>query len=103
MNNVTPQSGFSRFLPIVALIAICWLVFGLDTLVWHGRLAQHGIIPRHLNGLMGIVWALFPACLFQHLAANRLPLLILGGIICGRSRAEFALVTSGRAYSLAAD
>ena len=68
-------------------------MLGLDSLFWHGRLTQHGIVPRHLNGLMGIVWAPFLHASLNHLAANTLPLLILGGIICGRSRAEFAVVT----------
>ena len=29
----------------------------------------------------------------EHLAANTLPLLILGGVICGRSKSEFVVVT----------
>jgi membrane associated rhomboid family serine protease len=93
MNNETRPSWLGRFIPIVVLTGICWLVLGLDSLIWHGRLAQHGIIPRHLSGLTGIVWAPFLHASFRHLAANTLPLLILGAIICGRSRGEFAVVT----------
>jgi membrane associated rhomboid family serine protease len=93
MNNETRPSWLTRFIPIVALTGTCWLIFGLDSLIWHGRLTQHGIVPRHLNSLPGIVWAPFLHASFRHLAANTLPLLILGGIICGRSRAEFAVVT----------
>ena len=93
MNSETQSSWFTRFIPIIALTATCWLVFGLDSLVWHGRLTQHGIVPRHLSGLTGIVWAPFLHASFRHLVANTLPLLILGAIICGHSRTEFALVT----------
>jgi membrane associated rhomboid family serine protease len=93
MTNDTRTSWLSRFVPIIALTAICWLVLGLDNFIWHGRLAQHGIIPRHIGSITGIVWAPFLHASARHLAANTLPLLILGGIICGRSRSEFAVVT----------
>ena len=84
-----------RFTPILALTAVCWLVFALNSLVWHGRLIQYGIMPRHLYSLWGILWAPFLHGSFQHLAANTLPLLILGGMVCIRGRAEFAVVTIG--------
>ncbi len=84
-----------RFTPILALTATCWLVFGLNALVWKGRLLQYGIVPRHLQGLPGILWAPFLHASYGHLTANTLPLLVLGAIICGRSRTEFAAVTAG--------
>ena len=93
MDNETREPWFARFLPIVGLTALCWLVFGLDRLIWQGHLTQHGIVPRHLSGLAGIAWAPFLHASFRHLAANTLPLLVLGAIICGRSRAEFVTVT----------
>ena len=81
-----------RFTPIVTLVALCWLVFVVNNLLWNGRLDQYGIIPRHLGSLPGILWAPLLHGSFTHLAANTVPLLILGGIICGRSKAEFAAV-----------
>jgi membrane associated rhomboid family serine protease len=82
-----------RFTPIIMLTAICWLVLLLNQLIWQGHLAQYGITPRHLDGLTGIIWAPFLHASVRHLAANTLPLLILGGILCGRSKTEFAVVT----------
>jgi membrane associated rhomboid family serine protease len=82
-----------RFLPIIALTAFCWLVLGLNNLIWQGNLVQHGIAPRHLNGLLGIIWAPFLHASVAHLTANTLPLLVLGAIMCGRSTTEFAVVT----------
>ena len=82
-----------RFTPIIMLTAICWLVLMLNDLIWQGRLDQYGITPRHLGGLTGIIWAPFLHASVRHLAANTLPLLVLGGILCGRSRSEFAVVT----------
>jgi membrane associated rhomboid family serine protease len=86
---------FKRFTPIITLTAVCWLVFVLNNLIWQGQLARHGIIPRHLDGLSGILWAPFLHASFQHLAANTVPLLILGAIVCARSKGEFAVVTVG--------
>jgi membrane associated rhomboid family serine protease len=84
-----------RITPILALTAACWLVFALNNLVWQGHLDQHGIIPRHLAGLTGIIWAPFLHASFQHLAANTVPLLVLGAIICARGKGEFVVVTVG--------
>jgi membrane associated rhomboid family serine protease len=86
---------FKRFSSIITLTAVCWLVFGLNGLIGQGHLAQHGIIPRHLGGLFGIIWAPFLHASFQHLAANTVPLLVLGAIVCARGKGEFAVVTVG--------
>ena len=84
---------FKRFTPILAITALCWVVFVINNLLWHGRLSQFGIEPRHLVGLWGILWAPFLHGSLEHLAANTLPLLILGGAICFRSTGEFNIVT----------
>ena len=84
-----------RFTPKITLTALCWVVFVLDNLIWQGNLTQHGIIPRRLDSLTGIIWSPFLHASYQHLAANTLPLLILGGIVCARGKGEFALVTAG--------
>lgn len=89
------RAVLGRFLPAVALTAACWLVFALNTLVWHGHLTQYGITPRHISSLPGIIWAPFLHVSVQHLAANTLPLLILGAILCARSKGEFTTVTVG--------
>jgi membrane associated rhomboid family serine protease len=65
----------------------------LNELAWDGNLVQYGILPRRLRGLIGILWAPFIHASVRHLAANTLPLLVLGAMICGRSRSEFAVVT----------
>jgi len=84
-----------RFTPIITLTAACWLVFVLNNLIWHGQLAQHGIIPRHLGSLTGIIWSPFLHASYRHLAANTVPLLVLGGILCVRGKGEFVAVTVG--------
>ena len=82
-----------RLTPILLLTAVCWLVFLVNNLIWRGHLDQYGITPRQIGSLPGILYAPFLHASYRHLAANTLPLLILGGIICGRSRGEFVVVT----------
>jgi membrane associated rhomboid family serine protease len=82
-----------RFGPILSVTAACWVLFAANNLIWHGQLCRYGIVPRHVDSLAGIIWAPWLHASFHHLAANTVPLLILGGILCGRSRTEFVLVT----------
>ena len=83
-----------RFIPILVLTAVCWLVFLVNNLLWGGYFDQYGITPRQVSSLPGILFAPFLHGSYQHLVANTLPLLILGGVICGRSRGEFVVVTA---------
>src|SRR5882724_9483889 len=84
-----------RFIPILTLTAICWLVFLVNNIILHGQFIQYGIIPRQVASLPGIIYSPFLHASFRHLAANTMPLLVLGAILCGRSRAEFVWVTVG--------
>jgi membrane associated rhomboid family serine protease len=84
-----------RFTPIIALTALCWLVFVVNNVTDDGHLTRYGIVPRHVGSLPGIIWAPLLHVSFRHLAANTIPLLVLGGILCARSRMEFAAVTLG--------
>jgi membrane associated rhomboid family serine protease len=81
-----------RFAPIIVLVGLCWLVFVINNLLWSGHLNQYGIVPRHFRSLAGILWAPFLHGSFKHLLANTVPLLILGAVICSRSRWEFVLI-----------
>src|SRR5262245_7947847 len=82
-----------RFTPVLLLTALCWLVFAVNHLAFHDQLARYAIAPRHWNGLAGILWSPFLHASLQHLVANTLPLLILGGMLCARGRGEFVGVT----------
>src|SRR5258708_3412717 len=84
-----------RLSPILILTGICWLVFLVNNTISGGQLSQYGIVPRHLGGLPGVLWSPFLHASFRHLAANSVPLLILGGILCLRGRNEFAIATTG--------
>ena len=84
-----------RFIPIVLLTAVCWLVFLVNNGVWGGSFDRYGIVPRQVSSLPGIVFAPFLHGSYRHLTANTLPLLILGAILCARGKGEFVVVTAG--------
>jgi membrane associated rhomboid family serine protease len=70
------------------------MIFLINDWLCGGHLNQYGIIPRHLGSLTGIIWAPLLHGSFRHLLANTVPLLILGGILCARSKSEFAMVAA---------
>ncbi|HWH68452.1 MAG TPA: rhomboid family intramembrane serine protease [Candidatus Sulfotelmatobacter sp.] len=78
-----------RFTPLMLLVALCWVVFVVNNLLWSGYFNQYGIIPRHFASLPGILWAPLLHGSFKHLVANTVPLLVLGGILCARGKSEF--------------
>ena len=84
-----------RFAPIAFVTGLCWVVFAANHFILHDYLNHFGIVPRHVSGLPGILFSPFLQGSFQHLMANTLPLLILGGVLCGRSVREFWEVVTG--------
>lgn len=82
------------FVFVIAFVALLWAlaVFNFAS-SWFGfDLRQYGIFPRTASGLWGIPLHVFIHANFGHLAANSVPLLILGGLSSFRGRgAVFAL------------
>lgn len=83
-----------RFLPVLLLVVLCWVVFGLNLLLWHGDLNRYGILPRHVDSWPGILFSPFLHGSVQHLTANSVPLLIFGGVIAARGLGTFSVVTA---------
>jgi membrane associated rhomboid family serine protease len=92
-----PRQGgvIGRCMPALLLVVACWLVFFLNHFLLGDAWNQHGIVPRRLGNLSGILFAPFLHASFAHLSANSLPLLVLGVLICLRSSKEFVAVTIG--------
>ena len=80
------------FLVVAALAVVMWLVEIADQ-VAGGRLDRHGIEPRELDGLDGIVFAPFLHGGFDHLIGNTIPFLLLGFAIALGGAMRVALVT----------
>ncbi|HEU4536243.1 MAG TPA: rhomboid family intramembrane serine protease [Polyangiaceae bacterium] len=79
------------------MVAGLWAQEAVDQLVFGGSLDRWGVRPRELSGLVGIAFAPWLHRGFEHLAANTLPLLLLGGLVWRRSVGAFALATLGAA------
>ncbi|MDX1572017.1 MAG: rhomboid family intramembrane serine protease [Xanthomonadales bacterium] len=78
------------FLLIALLIA--WVLESIDALIGH-RLDRLGIRPRTYSGLLGILAAPLLHSGFGHLAANTVPLFILGCLIAFSDPEVLLLVT----------
>lgn len=74
-------------------VGTMWFVRALDMLVpGPGSAAGHGVVPRTWIGLEGIPVAPFIHVDLEHLLANTIPLLILGGLVLLRGVFEFLFV-----------
>jgi membrane associated rhomboid family serine protease len=77
---------------VLALLAAMWVLEVVDVALDH-RLDQHGIEPRELDGLDGVVFAPFLHGGFDHLIGNTIPFLLLGFAIALGGAARVAIVT----------
>ena len=78
-----PRDGLqTRAAALGTVVGVMWVVHLLDVLVpGVGSPAGHGIIPRTLVGIEGIPTAPLIHGSVRHLAANTIPLVILGGLV----------------------
>lgn len=79
-------------LGLLAATALMWAVEGVDQ-VLPADLDAYGIVPRDTDGLTGILLAPFLHGGWDHLAANTVPLLVLGAFAVIRGPARFLLAT----------
>jgi membrane associated rhomboid family serine protease len=73
-------------------VLVMWLVF-FATVATHGALLSLGIIPRHLIGLRGILFAPFLHGSLTHLIANSIPFAMMGWFVMLRDPRHFLTVT----------
>lgn len=87
------QQAWQRLRWVLALIGVLWIVLAIDQLLFRGNLAHYGIVPRSPGNLPAILWSPLLHGGVQHLAANTVPLLLLGGIVAIRGARQFLLVS----------
>ncbi len=73
-------------------VALLWVLEAVDA-VSHGALDHFGIVPRQARGLLDIVPAAFVHFGFGHVAANSLPLLVLGFLAALRGIGRFLAIS----------
>ena len=81
--NETPQQTSLLTLSarvVGGSLAFMWLVEVLDTFAFDDTLQTHGIEPRQLNGLEGVLFAPVLHAGWSHIISNSIPFLVLGGL-----------------------
>lgn len=78
---------------LLYILLILWGVYFVNLLL-NKKLLYLGIIPRHLLGLPGIVFAPFLHADFNHLFFNSIPLLVLSNFLLVYSLPYFLYVTT---------
>jgi len=92
-DSTAVKRGFKlQAMTLGLLVAVFWSVEIVDALTpW--QLDVHGIRPRSVSGLWGILAAPFLHGGFDHLAANTIPFLILGWLTMMREWWHFVFVS----------
>ena len=91
--SLRPDWRRSGLVLLVGTLALMWLVQIVDEVALNDRFEGDGIHPRHLDGLLGIVWSPFLHSGFAHLIANSIPFLVLGGLVVAHGRIRWIQVT----------
>jgi membrane associated rhomboid family serine protease len=76
------------------LVAAWWAVELADFYVLDNTLQTHGIRPRELGGLDGIIWAPFLHSDFGHLISNTFPFIVLSALVLIRGFRYWLVLTS---------
>ncbi len=84
-----------RMLLLAAFVGSMWLVFFLSQALPFLHLNRHGVVPRTLSGLQGILFAPWLHASLMHLVANTGGLLILGWLCMWPRIANFRQATIG--------
>jgi membrane associated rhomboid family serine protease len=88
----TDSPALRGFALVAGMAAVMWVVEIADQ-VADGRLDSHGIEPREVDGLDGVVFAPFLHAGWDHLIGNTIPFLLLGFAIALGGLARVATVT----------
>lgn len=77
---MSSSTTLSLMRPLLALVAVIWLLEGVNQVLGHQLNQWFGLLPRSVSGLVGIPAMPLLHGGLGHAAANTLPLLVLGGI-----------------------
>jgi membrane associated rhomboid family serine protease len=78
---------------MVGFVGLLWAIELVDQVVFRGALDSLGIRPRSMSGLYGIPLAPLLHGGFGHLAANTVPLIVLGWMVMLRETRDIFVVT----------
>lgn len=86
----------SRILLLAAFVGSMWVVFLLSAALPFLHLIRHGVVPRMLGGLQGILFAPWLHASLMHLVASTGGLLILGWLCMWPRIANFCLKSGAK-------
>lgn len=84
----------TRVKVVAALLVLMWGIEIADTILPFLDLQSHGIRPRSLDGLQGLVFAPFLHGGWDHIIANSVPFVVLGLLVVSRGVRWFVAVTA---------
>ncbi len=77
---------------VALLVALMWVVGMVNALVDY-QLSEYGVVPRTVDGLIGIPLMPFLHGSFDHLVVNTLPAVVLGGLVAFQGSKKFLTAT----------
>lgn len=92
MNNITRTLKIQAAI-LGGFLLVCWVLELVDTFVLNQWLNRFGVMPRHQEGLWGILWMPFLHGGMAHLIANTVPFALFGWLILTRGVKQFMGVT----------
>ena len=75
-------------------LALMWLVEILDTFAFDSRLQTHGIEPRHVDGLEGVLVAPLLHGGWTHIISNSIPFVVLGALVMTYGLRRWVIATA---------
>lgn len=77
-NDIEKRKIWIAMLPSISFVTIVWSIYLLEAAdIFQFSVHKLGILPRHLNGIVGILFSPLIHVSFSHLLSNTLSLLIL--------------------------
>ena len=77
---------------VASLLSLMWAV-GMLNILFDYRLSEFGVVPRTVDGLIGIPLMPFLHGSFDHLLVNTLPAVVLGGLVAIQGSRKFLTAT----------
>ena len=77
----TPSKTILTARVIGGALLLMWAIELLDTFAFDDGLQRHGIEPRQIDGLEGVLFAPLLHAGWSHIISNSIPFVVLGGLV----------------------
>ena len=87
------RSPWTPVAVLIGCVCVMWAVEIIDTVMLDDRLQDNGIGPRHLDRILGIIWAPWLHSDYGHVLSNTVPFIALGWLVSLRGLRYWFAVT----------